>query len=177
MVISVPKIFINGQFYFNLSSKMWAHVFLYQHLHITFFSNNTIWFLRSTSSITYANLVSSSSDNAWRLWQTLNKLLHRKSLNLHLYLLPLLSLFLNSKSQMLFNCPSKQSNSDPIPTWLLKECSALLVPTVTNIVNLLSLHHTLRESVISPLLKKPTLDKWMNSLITNQSPTSLLYQQ
>jgi len=23
----VPKIFVNGQFYFNLSSKVWSHVF------------------------------------------------------------------------------------------------------------------------------------------------------
>ena len=28
LVISVPKIFINGPFYFNLSSKTWSHVFL-----------------------------------------------------------------------------------------------------------------------------------------------------
>jgi len=65
--------------------------------------------------------------------------------------------------KILFNCPNKQSDSDPIHTWLLKECSALLVPTVTNIVNLSlssgNFHHTLKESVISPLLKKPTLDK------------------
>ena len=27
LVISVPKIFVNGQFYFNLLSKMWSHVF------------------------------------------------------------------------------------------------------------------------------------------------------
>ena len=27
LVISVPKIFANGQFYFNLSSKMWSRVF------------------------------------------------------------------------------------------------------------------------------------------------------
>ena len=26
------------------------------------------------------------------------------------------------------SCPNKQSDSDPIPTWLLKECSSLLVP-------------------------------------------------
>ena len=50
-------------------------------------------------------------------------------------------------SKILFNCPNKQSDSDPIPTWLLKECSALLVPIVTNIVNLSlssgNFHHTL----------------------------------
>ena len=28
LVISVPKIFLNGLFYFNLSSKTWSHVFL-----------------------------------------------------------------------------------------------------------------------------------------------------
>jgi len=28
LVICVPKIFLNGQFYFNLSSKTWSHVFL-----------------------------------------------------------------------------------------------------------------------------------------------------
>ena len=27
LVIRVPKICVNGQFYFNLSSKMWSHVF------------------------------------------------------------------------------------------------------------------------------------------------------
>ena len=78
---------------------------------------------------------------------------------------PLLSLLLNLKSikKILYNCPNKQCDSDPIPTWLLKECPELLVPTSTNIVNLSlssnNFHHTLKESVISPLLKKPTLDK------------------
>jgi len=46
---------------------------------------------------------------------------------------------------------------------LLKECSSLLVPTITSIVNLSLIsgqsHPTLKESIISPLLKKPTLDK------------------
>ena len=83
-------------------------------------------------------------------------------------------------SNILFNCPNKQCDSDPIPTWLLKECSALLVPTITktNIVNLSlssgNFHHTLKESVISPLLKKPTLDKDELSNYTAQFPTSLL---
>ena len=61
------------------------------------------------------------------------------------------------------NYPNKQSDSDSIPTWLLRECSSVLVFTVTNIVNLSlisgQLYPTLKESVISPLLKKPTLDK------------------
>jgi len=65
--------------------------------------------------------------------------------------------------KILSNCQNKQSDSDPIPTWLLKECSSILVPTSTNIVNLSlttgQFHPTLNESIISPLLKKPTLDK------------------
>ena len=35
----------------------------------------------------------------------------------------------------------------------------ILVPTITNIVISRQFHPTLKESVISPLLKKPTLDK------------------
>jgi len=46
----------------------------------------------------------------------------------------LIGLRLNLKSvkSILFNCPNKQSDSDPILTWLLKECSAFLTPTITN---------------------------------------------
>ena len=54
------------------------------------------------------------------------------------------------------NCPSKQSDWDP-QKWLLKECSSVLVSTVTNVVNL-----SLTSGQFHPtptLLKKPTLDK------------------
>jgi len=68
-----------------------------------------------------------------------------------------------SKSEVhkiLSNCPNEQSESDPIPTWLLKECSSVLVPTVTNIVNLSLIsghfHATLKESVISPCTAEET---------------------
>jgi len=65
--------------------------------------------------------------------------------------------------KILSSCPNKQSDSDLIPTWLLKECSSVLVPTISNIVNLSlttgQFHPTLKQSIISPLLKKPTLDK------------------
>ena len=62
----------------------------------------------------------------------------------HLLISPLSTLLLNLKST---NCPNKQSDSDPIPTWLLK------------------------ESVISPLLKKSTLDKGQ---LSNYHPISNL---
>ena len=35
--------------------------------------------------------------------------------------------------------PAKSCELDPLPTWLLKECMAELVPTITDIVNM-SLH-------------------------------------
>ena len=77
--------------------------------------------------------------------------------------------------KILSNCPNKQSDSDHIPTWLLKECSSILVPTITNIVNLSLItgqfHPTLKESIISPLLKKPTLDK---EELSNYRPISNL---
>ena len=76
------------------------------------------------------------------------------------------------------SCPTvqnKQSDSDPIPTWLLKECSSFLVPTITNIVNLSLIsgqfHPTLKKSIISPLLKKPTVDK---EELSNYRPISNL---
>ena len=78
-------------------------------------------------------------------------------------------------SKILLNCPNKQSDSDPIPTWLLKVCAPVLIPTITNIVNLSltsgHFHPILKESVISPLLKKPTLDK---DQLSNYRPISNL---
>ena len=60
-------------------------------------------------------------------------------------------------------------------TPLLSVPSFLLVPTITNIVNLSLIsgqfHPTLKESVISPLLKKPTLDK---EELSNYRPISNL---
>jgi len=54
-------------------------------------------------------------------------------------------------------------------------CFALLVPTITNIVNLSlssgNFHHTLKESVISLLLKIPTFDK---DELSNYRPISNL---
>jgi len=75
-------------------------------------------------------------------------------------------------SKILLN---KQSDSDPIPTWLLKVCAPVLIHTITNIVNLSltsgHFHPILKESVISPLLKKPTLDK---DQVSNYRPISNL---
>ena len=41
--------------------------------------------------------------------------------------------------------PAKSCELDPLPTWLLKECIADLVPTITDIVNM-SLRDSLSHS-------------------------------
>ena len=80
-------------------------------------------------------------------------------------------------SKILFNCPNKQCDSDPIPPMASenKICASVLTPTITNIVNLSlssgQFHPILKESVISPLLKKPTLDK---DQLSNYRPISNL---
>ena len=118
----------------------------------------------------YSSLVSSASDNPKRLWQTVNKLLHRKKILLtatHHF-----SWHFTCRELCFFHRQNMQkvSHQQPcyiisalIATWLLKECSSVLVPTITNIVNFSltsgQFLSTLKESIISPLLKKPTLDK------------------
>ena len=157
----------------------------------------------------YCNLIFALSDNPRRLWQTVNKLLCRKSASplptstFFTLLADSFALFFTDKicklrlslgalstamsrhssapltirpsfstfkpateseiSKIFFNFPNKQSDSDPIPTWFLKKCVSVIVPTITNIVNLSvssgQFHPTLKQSTISPLLKKPNLDK------------------
>ena len=71
--------------------------------------------------------------------------------------------------------PAKSCELDPLPTWLLKECKAELVPLITDIVNM-----SLRESMIPkslltahirPLLKKTGLD---SDILKNDRPVSNL---
>ena len=157
----------------------------------------------------YSNLISSSTDNPRRLWQTVNYLLHRKSSSplpsfssvtllanrfasfftdkvskLHLSLTsssatasahstspstspPDFSTFEPASeaeiSKILLGYANKQSDSDSISTCILKQCAFILLPTITNIVNIsLSLgqfHPILKQSVVSTLLITATLDK------------------
>jgi len=56
--------------------------------------------------------------------------------------------------------PNEQSDSDPIPTWLLKKCASVLVLTITNLINLSlssgQFHPTLKQSTIF-FLHRPSL--------------------
>ena len=59
--------------------------------------------------------------------------------------------------------PDKSCELDPLPTWLLNECIAELVPLITDIVNM-SLRESmipksLNTALIRPLLKKTGLDR------------------
>ena len=58
--------------------------------------------------------------------------------------------------------PSKHSEADPLPTWLLKECSLVLAPFLAALFNL-SLNQSLfptkmKMATVVPLLKKNNLD-------------------
>ncbi|MCP4492377.1 MAG: hypothetical protein GY820_34475, partial [Gammaproteobacteria bacterium] len=65
--------------------------------------------------------------------------------------------------KLIHDCPNKQSGLDAIPTSLLKHCSYVLAPIITRIVNLSlatgEFCPQLKQSIITPLLKKPSLDK------------------
>ena len=64
--------------------------------------------------------------------------------------------------KLVTSSPSKSCALDPIPTWMLKEHIDILVPVITIIVNL-SFDNAIfpthfRNALVSPLLKKPSLD-------------------
>ena len=78
-------------------------------------------------------------------------------------------------TNLILASPNKHCSLDPIPTTLLKKCVHCLSPSITNIVNL-SLSNgifpdVMKQAVITPLLKKPTLDK---ENLSNYRPISNL---
>ena len=76
---------------------------------------------------------------------------------------PVSGLHLNLKFLRFCSSVLTSSPTDPIPTWLLNVCAAILTPAITKIVNLFftsgQFHPILKEYVVSPLFKKPALDK------------------
>ena len=58
--------------------------------------------------------------------------------------------------------PNKQFASDPMPTWLLKKISGMILPFVKSIVNQFFSERIVPKSwksaQVTPLLKKPSLD-------------------
>ena len=76
-------------------------------------------------------------------------------------------------SKLIMSMPSKSCALDILPMWLLKENIKVVAKPITSIINV-SLStgifpSKLREAVVSPLLKKPSLDK---EVLKNYRPVS-----
>ena len=71
--------------------------------------------------------------------------------------------------------PSKSCTLDPIPTWIIKDAKNELLPTITDIISA-SLRSSevptsMKSAVVTPLLKKATLDP---EILKNYRPVSNL---
>jgi hypothetical protein len=77
--------------------------------------------------------------------------------------------------QIVFKSPSKSCELDPLPTAILKQCAATIIPVITNIVNdsLVSgiVPANLKIAHVRPLIKKKNLDK---NVLKNYRPVSNL---
>ena len=78
-------------------------------------------------------------------------------------------------SKIISGSPPKSCLLDPIPTWLLKSNIDVLAPVITDIVNRsLQLGYVpagMKKALVTPLLKKPSLDK---EILKNYRPVSNL---
>ena len=78
-------------------------------------------------------------------------------------------------AQLVMKSPSKHSQADPIPTWLLKDCLHLLQSFLTCLINSsiinCSVPECMKMAIVTPILKKPNLDP---SDISNFRPISNL---
>ena len=78
-------------------------------------------------------------------------------------------------NKIIMKFPAKSCDLDPMPSWLVKDCLCILLQPITQIVNT-SLRtgvvpRCFKQAVITPLLKKPSLDK---EILKNYRPVSNL---
>jgi hypothetical protein len=77
--------------------------------------------------------------------------------------------------KLITKAPTKSCTLDPLPTWLLKKVVTPLLQPITDIVNTSLEYNTfpsaMKKALVTPLLKKPTLDK---SILKNYRPVSNL---
>ena len=77
--------------------------------------------------------------------------------------------------KLLSSSPSKSCELDPIPTFLLKQCTGAIVPAITTIVNKLlcedEVPSDFKQAIVRPLLKKLGLGK---EVLKNYRPVSNL---
>jgi hypothetical protein len=78
-------------------------------------------------------------------------------------------------TKLIESSPVKSCSLDPLPTQLLKKCLVVLVGPITDIINLSlstgAFPSSLKHGIITPLLKKPTLDR---NVLSNFRPVSNL---
>lgn len=77
-------------------------------------------------------------------------------------------------SKLIKTSPVKSSCLDPLPTWLLKKCSDILLPKIVDIINAalsFGMPIPFKSAVITPLLKKDGLD---HNVLSNYRPVSNL---
>jgi hypothetical protein len=78
-------------------------------------------------------------------------------------------------NSIISSSPVKQSELDPVPTWLLKKSLHLIAPFITNLANAslstASVPTSMKVAIVTPLLKKENLDL---SVISNYRPVSNL---
>ena len=77
--------------------------------------------------------------------------------------------------KILMAAPAKSCSLDPIPTWLLRKCLNVLLPVLVRIINkslqLGEVPASMKYALITPLLKKPSLDQ---NEMSNYRPISNL---
>jgi hypothetical protein len=73
------------------------------------------------------------------------------------------------------NAPTKSCTLDPVPTWFLKQNIQTFTPIITRIINESlskgTFPQSLKHSVVTPLIKKPSLDR---NVLKNYRPVSNL---
>ena len=84
-------------------------------------------------------------------------------------------LTIDEVQKLVTNSPTKSCSLDPLPTWLLKKTLPTVLPSIARIVNssleLYKFPSAMKTALVTPLLKKPTLDA---SLFKNYRPVSNL---
>ena len=77
--------------------------------------------------------------------------------------------------KIILNSPSKSCSLDPLPTWLLKQMLPAILPSLCILVNTSIssgvFPQALKTAIVSPLLKKPSLDQ---NVLKNYRPVSNL---
>ena len=69
----------------------------------------------------------------------------------------------NEIYKLIMSSPNKQCSSDPLPTWLIKQCAQPLTSYIHKIIHksitIGEVPEIFKQAIVTPLLKKSTLDQ------------------